>query len=577
MNVTCVTACRMALSAVLLCATLGDRTRGAEEPAQQPPPDPVPGPENIEQQQPAFYVHAETDRRSGEYYEGEQITLRVTSEVDAFLYVIYRQADGQIYLVFPSSGQPDNRVSAGKTVQVPAEGDLFRWTVDAPFGKELMKVIASKDRIAELEKPEMRRKRLTPVSRKELATIAKEVRDPRPADRWSEASLEITTHSGRNPNERPARKRYGVFFGVSAHDLTPLKVAAFGDQANKDLANCAIDAAVMSGVMQDLGKIEVAKTYVAHEASRANLEAAVRQWLPSVSRAGDTVVIYFSGHGSQIPDDNGDEADGLDEVIIPCDTIDLDCLAARRKLLEERKPIDPAVERRLAEAWKLLERSGIRKITSRNLAEANAILLRGTAVSDDLFGHWLQALAGRHVIVILDSCYSGGFAIQGKHLAESEPDGAQPFRWDFLMGAAGRLKDIGQPGTALLTACRASQTALNSHANSGKPDEQEPASLALAVMFQKLNLEKPADNDPMGVMSYFLLNTLLKAEGSLDVEHAGAACAEQMKAYFDSETFYAFVSKINAQRVTEGLEPVELKGHEPLYLDYCRPPALLKP
>lgn len=39
------------------------------------------------------------------------------------------------------------------------------------------------------------------------------------------------------------------------------------------------------------------------------------------SVAGDTIFFHFSGHGSQLLDDDGDEADGLDECICPADSI----------------------------------------------------------------------------------------------------------------------------------------------------------------------------------------------------------------------------------------------------------------
>ncbi len=551
--------------------------------AQQSPPAPTPPtvqpptPDNIQQQQPAFYVHAEVDRHSGEYYKGEQITLSVVSEQDAFLYVLYKQADGRVYAVFPNSGQPDNRVQARQKIQVPAENDLFRWTVSAPFGKELMKIIASKQRIAELEQPEARQKRFSPVSRNALAGVTREVNETLPLNGWSEVSLEITTHAGENPNAQPAQNRYGVFMGINQHDMTPLKVAAYGDQANHDLANCAIDAAMMTSCLESVGRLTASKTFVDKDSSRKNLQSAVTEWLPSVSRPGDTVVIYFSGHGTQSADDNGDEADGRDEFLIPCDTIDVDCLAARSKLMNENKPIDPEVNRRLESAWKVLERAGVSKIDQTNYERANDILLRATAVSDDLFGRWLQALVGRRVIVVLDSCYSGGFASQEKGLTKGDAANQQPVRFDFLDGETGRLKDIGQPDTALLTACRASQTALDSHANSGKPEEQEPASIALAVFFQKLNLQKPASNDPMGVMSYFLLNALLKTEGPINVEQAGVECARQMREYFASELFREVVRKINEQRIQQGLQAIDVKAHEPTFRDFCRPPALLKP
>jgi hypothetical protein len=50
--------------------------------------------------------------------------------------------------------------------------------------------------------------------------------------------------------------------------------------------------------------------------------AAIREALQQIARtttARDRVLIYYSGHGSQTPDLNHDEADGLDEVIVPYD------------------------------------------------------------------------------------------------------------------------------------------------------------------------------------------------------------------------------------------------------------------
>lgn len=58
-------------------------------------------------------------------------------------------------------------------------------------------------------------------------------------------------------------------------------------------------------------------------ATRANILAAIAR-LAEASRAGDDVLIYFTGHGSQQPDQKPDdprtdEADGWDEVILPVD------------------------------------------------------------------------------------------------------------------------------------------------------------------------------------------------------------------------------------------------------------------
>lgn len=52
--------------------------------------------------------------------------------------------------------------------------------------------------------------------------------------------------------------------------------------------------------------------------TRRNIREAMA-WLVSGARAGDSLFFHFSGHGSQVRDTSGDEADGYDETILPMD------------------------------------------------------------------------------------------------------------------------------------------------------------------------------------------------------------------------------------------------------------------
>ena len=72
--------------------------------------------------------------------------------------------------------------------------------------------------------------------------------------------------------------------------------------------------------------------------------------------AGDNVVIYYAGHGSQMWDEDGDEDDGLDETIAPAD------------VLASSTEFD---------------------------------------ISDDQFNDWLGMLPTDNVMVVLDNCNSG--------------------------------------------------------------------------------------------------------------------------------------------------------------------------
>lgn len=50
----------------------------------------------------------------------------------------------------------------------------------------------------------------------------------------------------------------------------------------------------------------------------ANITKALEN-LVRLSKDGDVIYFAYSGHGSHVPDFNGDEEDGQDEVLCPCD------------------------------------------------------------------------------------------------------------------------------------------------------------------------------------------------------------------------------------------------------------------
>jgi hypothetical protein len=93
-------------------------------------------------------------------------------------------------------------------------------------------------------------------------------------------------------------------------------------------------------------------------ATKRNILRTFRSWLIDSTRPGDRVVFYYSGHGSQVPDRNGDEKDGQDETLSPHDT----------------------------------------GVESKQLTNQ---------VTDDEVHGLLAQLEGRSVTLIIDSCHSG--------------------------------------------------------------------------------------------------------------------------------------------------------------------------
>lgn len=55
-----------------------------------------------------------------------------------------------------------------------------------------------------------------------------------------------------------------------------------------------------------------------YQPTKQNIINAMR-WLVGGAQAGDSLFLHFSGHGGQIKDKDGDETDGMDDVIYPVD------------------------------------------------------------------------------------------------------------------------------------------------------------------------------------------------------------------------------------------------------------------
>lgn len=83
-----------------------------------------------------------------------------------------------------------------------------------------------------------------------------------------------------------------------------------------DLRGCVNDANDWAALLESRGY-----TVTKLLDSQASLQALREGFKAIIGAAGsgDTVVITYSGHGTYAPDDNGDEADGLDEALCPWD------------------------------------------------------------------------------------------------------------------------------------------------------------------------------------------------------------------------------------------------------------------
>ena len=132
------------------------------------------------------------------------------------------------------------------------------------------------------------------------------------------ASLALLTGCAITLEEGETRF-YGLFIGINDYEnvLVP------------KLTWCEADATGVRGALSargwdgaeltdgDLGNGELF-TLLGAAATKDQILAAIGALVDNAG-AGDYILVYYSGHGTSIPDVDGDESDGYDEAIVPYD------------------------------------------------------------------------------------------------------------------------------------------------------------------------------------------------------------------------------------------------------------------
>ncbi len=83
-----------------------------------------------------------------------------------------------------------------------------------------------------------------------------------------------------------------------------------------DLSGCVNDAKAWGDALRSRGYS--VETLLDAQATKAAMLAGFKSVIGG-AKSGDVVAITFSGHGTYVPDLNGDELDGLDEALCPYD------------------------------------------------------------------------------------------------------------------------------------------------------------------------------------------------------------------------------------------------------------------
>lgn len=89
---------------------------------------------------------------------------------------------------------------------------------------------------------------------------------------------------------------------------------------SNDLMGCVNDVQNMQNLLESMFGFatEVITMLTDREATTVNILKGLEA-LVAGARPGDLLVFHYSGHGSQVPDPEGDESDQLDEILCPYD------------------------------------------------------------------------------------------------------------------------------------------------------------------------------------------------------------------------------------------------------------------
>lgn len=117
-----------------------------------------------------------------------------------------------------------------------------------------------------------------------------------------------------------AAERKALLIGINDYLANDPGQEATGAWVPQDLNGALNDIRLMRAVLENRFGFapEQVRTLENQAATRAAILEQLQRFVGG-TEPGDVVYIHFSGHGSQVEDRDGDEADGLDESILPYD------------------------------------------------------------------------------------------------------------------------------------------------------------------------------------------------------------------------------------------------------------------
>lgn len=283
------------------------------------------------------------DIKKALYTIGEYVEIRVKTGEAGCLSLWDKGSSGKWSRLFPNNFKTSCMLPAG-THNIGVEKDKYGFTLSGPTGQETLYAVWSKD---ERTQPSSESLISNPKEAltKDLTLTSRINRND-----WATAKTIFTVTNGGvvQPTFIPSsshpvdtkQKVYILAMGSNVGELV---------QSNNDATNYikGMKAIYPQAITKFIKNVTVAQFKQG------------MKWLKDNVNPTDLVMIFYSGHGSTVVDDNGDEKDGFDEIFVTYD----------------------------------VESSGP---------------FAGNVVRDDQFAAWVNAINSDNILTVIDACHSGG-------------------------------------------------------------------------------------------------------------------------------------------------------------------------
>ena len=300
------------------------------------------------------------------YNLDELLEIKVESQRSGYLTIFDLMPNGQVQILFPNRFQQDNFIQGGKVYSIPASNDNFSLRISPPRGWDQLLAVVTEEKQKLVREDFSYYSQAFPKLKDSKGQVLRQVKkgiEVTPDQNWWAAdscSFSVGGHGSKPVEEETEPSDYEnsegkiegrvLIIGIASYTNIEFKHAGkeyrFGE-----LSYSTDDARDMKEILEE--KFTRVKVLLNEEATYSAIKKAVREWLGAAD-SDEISVFYFSGHGAYEPDMEGDEMDGLDEVLVPYD-----------------------------------------------YSEA------GTFIVDDELNDWFNNLPTENVLYIADSCHSG--------------------------------------------------------------------------------------------------------------------------------------------------------------------------